>query len=171
LVKAFVEEGLDIPAVIRLGGNCEEEAIRILGTYLKGLPARVEGYGRDDPPEFCAERLAVLIRESGRVHAVRPMVEPKPPAEAYRFATLTGSLHIDHAKCAACPSKGCAGACAPKILKLEEGRPVLAIPPQEARKGKCTECLACEIYCKFHERDAIVIHLPIPGLAEYRAKL
>ena len=54
LVKAFIEENLDIPAVIRLGGNFEEEAIRILATYGQDLPAKVEGYGRDDSPEFCA---------------------------------------------------------------------------------------------------------------------
>jgi hypothetical protein len=48
---------------------------------------------------------------------------------------------------------------------------VLAIPAEEAKKGKCTECLACEIYCKFHELDAIVAHLPIPGLKEYREKI
>ena len=71
---------------------------------------------------------------------------------------------------AACSSKGCVGACSPKILKLEGDGPVLAIPPEDARKGKCTECLACEIFCRYHERDAILIHLPIPGLAEYRAK-
>jgi hypothetical protein len=62
-------------------------------------------------------------------------------------------------------------ACAPKILKLEGEKPVLAISVEDARKGKCTECLACEIFCRFHERDAIVIHLPIPGLKEYREKI
>ena len=173
LVKAFAEENLAIPAVIRLGGNFEEEAIKILGAYLKNIPGKVEGYGRDDSPEFCAERLAVLIRESGGAgHIVRPMTEPNLPAGAYAFTTLTGKIHFDHARCASCASKGCVPACAPKILMLDEDRrPVLAISPEDARKGKCTECLACEIYCKYHERDAILIDLPIPGLAEYRAKL
>jgi succinyl-CoA synthetase beta subunit len=173
LVKAFAEENLAIPAVIRLGGNFEEEAIKILGLYLKNIPGKVEGYGRDDSPEFCAERLAALIRESGGAgHIVRPMTEPNLPAGAYAFTTLTGKIHFDHARCASCASKGCVPACAPKILMLDEDRrPVLAISPEDARKGKCTECLACEIYCKYHERDAILIDLPIPGLAEYRAKL
>jgi succinyl-CoA synthetase beta subunit len=172
LVKAFAEENLSIPAVIRLGGNFEEEAIKILGAYLKNIPGKVEGYGRDDSPEFCAERLAALIRESGgAVHAVRPMGETTVLRGSYGFATLTGKIHIDHSRCASCPSKGCVAACTPKILKLENDRPVLAITPEDARKGKCTECLACEIFCKYHERDAIMIDLPIPGLAEYRAKL
>jgi succinyl-CoA synthetase beta subunit len=172
LVKAFVEEKLDIPAVIRLGGNCEEEAIRILAAYGKDLPGRIEGYGRDDAPEACAARLEALVREGGGAgYAVRPMSEPSVPGGAYSFATMTGTLAIDRSKCAACAEKGCIAACGPKILKLEDGAPVLAIAPEEARKGKCTECLACEIHCRFHARDAITIHLPIPGLAEYRAKL
>jgi ferredoxin-like protein FixX len=89
----------------------------------------------------------------------------------YGFKTLTGSVHIDQAKCATCTSQGCIGACGPKILKIEDGKPILAIPPEDARKGKCTECLACEIFCKYHEKDAVLIDLPIPGLAAYRAKL
>ena len=48
---------------------------------------------------------------------------------------------------------------------------MLAIEREDAKKGKCTECLACEIFCKFHEQDAIVIQLPIPGLIEYRNRL
>jgi succinyl-CoA synthetase beta subunit len=172
LVKAFLEEALSVPAVIRLGGNFEEEAIRILAAYGKDLPAKVEGYGRDDAPETCAARLEALIRENKAVsHEVRPIPEFRPPAGAYAFDTLTGKIFIDHGLCAVCRSKGCIGACAPKILKLEADRPVLAITPEEAKKGKCTECLACEIFCRFHERNAIAVHLPIPGLAEYRKKL
>ena len=172
MIKAFVEEKLAVPAVIRLGGNCEEEAIRILGAYGAGLPGKVEGYGRDDAPEACAARLEQLIREGGDArHEVKPIAPFEPAEGAYAFETLTGKLHIDRTKCAACASKGCVEACGPKILKLKEGAPILAIPPEDARKGKCTECLACEIYCRFHEKAAIDVHLPIPGLAEYRAKL
>jgi hypothetical protein len=56
-------------------------------------------------------------------------------------------------------------------LKAEEGKSVLAVTKNEAKKGKCTECLACEIYCRFHEQDAVFIHLPIPGLKKYREKI
>jgi succinyl-CoA synthetase beta subunit len=171
MVKAFREENLSIPAVIRLGGNFEEEAIRILGAYLKDLPARVEGYGRDDSPEFCAGRLEELIAENKEaLHIVQPIADPQIPKDSYAFDTLTGRLSIDHQKCAACQTKGCVGACAPKILKLEAEKPVLAISVEDARKGKCTECLACEIFCTYHEQKAIFIHLPIPGLKEYREK-
>jgi succinyl-CoA synthetase beta subunit len=169
LVKAFHEEKLAIPAVIRLGGNFEEKAIEILRTYLKGIPGVVEGYGRDDSPEFCAARLEDLVGRNPELgHEVRPLVEAPAPAKAYVFETLTGRLSFDHTKCPGCRTKGCAPACTPKILRLEDGLPVLAIPAEDAKKGKCTECLCCEIFCRFHELDAIIDHLPIPGLKEYR---
>ena len=172
MVKAFHEEKLEIPAVIRLGGNYEEEAIEILGTYLKDIPAAVEGYGRDDSPEFCAQRLEELTEmNQAASHAVRPMKDPELPDAGYFFETMTGRIFLDHQKCENCRTKGCIEACRPQILKLEEGKPVLSIPLVEARKGKCTECLACEIFCKFHEQDAVTIYLPIPGLKEYREKL
>lgn len=172
LVKAFHEENLDIPGVIRLGGNFEEEAIRILATYLKEIPGDVEGYGRDDSPEFCADRMEALIQKNGfRPHKVRPLDEPAIPPGSYAFDTMTGRISVDHRKCPGCASRGCVDTCAPRILKLDGPKPVLAISEEEARKGKCTECLACEIYCRFHEKDAILIHLPIPGLKEYRARI
>lgn len=171
LVKAFLEEDLEIPGVIRLGGNYEEIAIRILDTYLSGIPSKVEGYGRDDSPEFCAKRLEELIEENNhRSHQVKPIVQPSLPAGCYHFKTLTGELAIDYRRCSECRTKGCVKACTAEILRLEEGKPVLAVSPEEAEKGKCTECLACEIFCRFHEQRAITIHLPIPGLKEYRDK-
>jgi succinyl-CoA synthetase beta subunit len=169
LVKAFHEENLDIPAVIRLGGNFEEEAIEILTEYLKDIPSRVEGYGRDDLPEFCARRMEELIEENGNApHEVRPISDPDIPENAYTFDTFTGKISIDHSRCSSCSSQGCVSACKPDILMLKEGKPVLSISEEEAKKGKCTECLACEIFCRFHEQDAISIYLPIPGLKEYR---
>jgi succinyl-CoA synthetase beta subunit len=171
LVKAFLEEKLSVPAVIRLGGNFEEEAIRILAAYCQNLPAKVEGYGRDDAPETCAARLEALIRENKAVsHEVRPIPEFRLVPGAYAFDTLTGKIFIDHGLCSGCRSRGCIGACAPKILKLDGDKPILAITAEEAKKGKCTECLACEIFCRFHEHNAIAIHLPIPGLADFREK-
>ncbi len=172
LVKAFREENLTIPGVIRLGGNYEELAIEILGTYLRNISAEVEGYGRDDSPEFCAQRMEELIRENEfRSHQVKPIVEPSPPQGSYSFQTITGAIFIDHQKCAKCKTKGCIKACKPEILKLEDEKPVLAVTPEEAQKGRCTECLACEIFCTFHEQEAVTIHLPIPGLKEYREKI
>ncbi|MCK4337372.1 MAG: hypothetical protein KAX11_05475, partial [Candidatus Aminicenantes bacterium] len=172
LVKAFYEENLDIPAVIRLGGNFEEKAIEILSDCLNAIPGKVEGYGCDDSPEFCAQRMEELINENNvRSFKIRPLGKPVTPEKSYTFETLTGRIFIDHQICADCSSKGCIQECQPRILKLKQGFPVLAISEEEAKKGKCTECLACEIFCKFSGRDAICIHLPIPGLEEYRDKI
>ena len=172
LVKAFHEENIKIPAVIRLGGNYEEKAIEILSQYLQDIPGCVEGYGRDDSPEFCAQRLEELIIQNKHYsHEVVPIEESELPESVYAFDTVTGRLSIDHQKCSVCRTQGCVEACAPRILKLEEKKPVLTIEREDAKKGKCTECLACEIYCKFHEQDAIMIQLPIPGLKEYRDRL
>jgi succinyl-CoA synthetase beta subunit len=172
IVKAFHEEKLDIPAVIRLGGNYEEKAVEILETYLQDIPARIEGYGRDDSPEFCAERMERLIGENRFAsHRVRPMIVPLIPSGTYVFETFTGRLSIDHDRCADCKTKGCVENCPAEILKLEEGKPLLAVSSEEAKKGKCTECLACEIFCTFHEQKAIFVDLPIPGLMEYRERM
>lgn len=172
LTKAFGEEKIEIPAVLRLGGNFEEKAIEILHTYLKDIPGKVEGYGRDDTPEFCAERMKELISENQFFsHKVRPIQEREIKDSAYSFKTVTGEIRIDHEKCGQCVTKGCVEACSPGILKIENEKPVLSISREEAEKGKCTECLACEIFCTYHEQDAIVIRLPIPGLKEYREKV
>jgi len=171
-VKAFLEENLDIPAVLRLGGNFEEMAIEILNKYLKDIPARIEGYGKDDTPEFCAKKLRTLVdKNNHKEWEVRKIEDYAPPNNAYSFETLTGKIYIDHNACAECESKACVDACSTKILKLQNGEPILAISEEDARIGKCTECLACEIACTFEGKGALHIELPIPGLKEYREKI
>ncbi len=171
LVKAFREENLSIPAVIRLGGNEEDLAVEILTKYTKDLPAPVEGYKKDDSADFCAERLRKLV-DAHPVSEVKHVPFVKPVAKnPYTFETLTGSVTFDHDKCVHCESKACIAACAPGILKLEDGRPVLAIDSADAKKGKCTECLACELACEFEGEKAAYVDLPIPGLEEYRKKI
>ena len=46
---------------------------------------------------------------------------------------------------------------------------VLNITKEEAARGRCIECLACEIACWASHKKAINIELPIPGLDEYLA--
>ncbi len=172
LVKAFLEEKLEIPAVIRLGGNFEELAIEILSTYLKEIPAPVEGYGRAQSPDFCATRLKQLIKNRTLIrHEVRPIKDPFIPPGAYVFATMTGSVIIDDRRCAECATRPCLEACSPRILGLVENKIRLIISEEEAQKGKCTECLACEIACRFHGQQGLFLWLPIPGLKEYRQKI
>jgi len=165
LVKAFREVHLSIPAVIRIGGNSEEIAIEILHTYTKDLPGNVEAYGRDTSAVFCAKRLRELVNhwDYSREVSVKEIQE-KPGPSAYNFDTITGKLIINHEKCKTCVDKPCVDSCAAKILKFDNDKPVLSITPQEAKKGRCTECLACELACQFHGNKAIYIDLPISGL-------
>src|ERR1043166_604524 len=65
LAKAFWELDLDIPAVIRLGGNTEDRAVEILHRMSKLLRAPVEGYRKTDTPAFIAARFAELIAGAG----------------------------------------------------------------------------------------------------------
>ncbi|HDS30247.1 MAG TPA: succinyl-CoA synthetase subunit beta [Firmicutes bacterium] len=167
-VKAFREVGLSIPAVIRLGGNKEEMAIEILKTMLSDIGVPVEGYGKDDSAVFCAERLRKLVDGSPFTpKGPDPISNPDPPKEPYSFKTLTGRWTVDHAKCTDCDAKPCVAACHPNILELKDGKIVLNITEEEAQKGRCTECLACEITCWHEAGHAIRIDLPIEGLHEY----
>jgi succinyl-CoA synthetase beta subunit len=166
LVKAFLEEQLDIPAVIRLGGNAEDKAVEILERINGHIPALVEGYKKDDSPSFCVERLSELI--AGGEHREFTPPPPRPePKEPNTFETLTGQVSFDHAVCRTCESKVCVKECASQILRLEQGVPMLAVSREEARR-RCMECLACEVDCYFLGAGGGRVDLPIPGLDEYR---
>jgi succinyl-CoA synthetase beta subunit len=170
LVKAFLEEPLAVPAVVRLGGNGEEKAIEILTTFTAPLGVPVECYGKDIPVGACAARLGELIA-AGQPPPPAPRREPPAAAQPYSFRTLTGEVTYDHAICADCASKECVRTCVPQILKLtEDGLPVLAISPEEAARGRCTECLACEVDCQARGAGGGRVRLPIPGLDEYRRR-
>jgi len=167
LVKAFLEEQLDIPVVIRLGGNSEDKAVEIFEQLNGRIPAPVEGYKKDDSPDFCAQRLDALIK-AGELRDVPPP-QPRPePQKPYSFETVTGgTVTFDHALCAVCENKVCVTECARQILSLnDEGLPVLNISREEAKKGRCVECLACEVECLFQGAGGGYVHLPIPGLDE-----
>jgi ferredoxin-like protein FixX len=157
---------LSVPAVIRLGGNQEEKAIEILGKYCSDLAAKLEAYGKDDSAVFCAKRLRALV-DKGDIKedvVVKPISNPDEPETPYTFATMTGSITFDHAKCIKCEAKPCVKACIQGILMEKDGTVVLDISEEDAKKGKCTECLACEIECWANALNAIKIDLPIEGL-------
>lgn len=170
LVKAFLEDRLSVPAVIRLGGNMEERAIEILERAAPEIPAPLEAYGKDDTADFCAERLDTLIKEGG-IKDLSPSAPRPEPKEPYTFESPTGTVTYDHAICDTCESKVCVKTCVRQILKLENGRPVLNISREEAKKGRCIECLACEVECHFEGKGGGYVDLPIPGLEEYRKGL
>lgn len=71
LVRALREElpsRPNFPVIILIAGNKEAESLEILGEGLKGLPARVEIYGREYVynVDYIAERMKKLIREYRR---------------------------------------------------------------------------------------------------------
>jgi len=173
LVKAFLEEPLTVPAVIRLGGNAEEQAVEILERVNGVIPACVEGYGKDDSPDYCAERLDRLISDHTPLSQAPMGRTPIPAERPYRFQTVTGgTVTLDHARCAMCDRKVCIETCARSILTLDDsGLPVLNISAEEARKGRCVECLACDIECYFHGNRGGFVELPIEGLDAYRQRI
>src|SRR6516225_6483549 len=63
LAKAFWELDLDVPAVIRFGGNTEDRAVDILRRMSKLLRVPVEGYRKADTPAMIASRFADLVAE------------------------------------------------------------------------------------------------------------
>lgn len=165
LIKAFAEERLNVPAVIRLGGNAEETAIELLRRFSDYWPAPLEAYGRDDTPEFCADRLSVMLLLPIRHSELRRFDFPNE--FSYSFKTLTGWVRFDHARCRDCVDKSCIDACAQRILEVSDGVPKLSVPEEAAAKGRCVECLACELECHSRGRAGIKIELPIEGLDQY----
>ena len=150
LVKAFMDAPLTVPAVIRIGGNAEEQAIKILHRANGTFSATVEAYGRDTSPEFCVERLQALIEATETDDNATPIRDGWEVEQPYRFETVTkGTVTLDHARCMACESKICIESCVPQILSLADDVPVLNISHEEAKRGGCTECLACEVECYF----------------------
>jgi succinyl-CoA synthetase beta subunit len=169
LVKAFLEEPLTVPAVIRLGGNAEEQAIAILERARPLLPVPLEGYGKDDSPEFCAARLRDLIADTPVIDVAMSDYADRNAREPFRFETVTGgTVTFDHALCRDCPTKICVKTCVPQILSLDGEVPVLNITREEARRGGCIECLACEVECFFEGNRGGYVRLPILGLDEFR---
>ncbi len=83
----------------------------------------------------------------------------------YEFESKTGKVTFDHNKCARCKSYACVKACSiyntRGILRIHQGKPLLAIPPEDAKRGLCTECLSCEYECTFRGQKAIKIFLPL----------
>lgn len=82
----------------------------------------------------------------------------------YEFEIPTGKIVIDHTKCEACQTKACVKACSlynGSIYRIHQGRPFLAISHQDAKRGRCIECLSCEYECQLRGNKALSINLPL----------
>lgn len=83
------------------------------------------------------------------------------------------TVKIDTSKCDTCKTKACADACkkfARGVLQIVDGKPSVEHFSADEVLRLGTECLACEIACKFDGNKAIEIDVPIEGLDAYLAK-
>src|SRR6184192_4823180 len=167
LAKAFWELDLDIPAVIRLGGNTEDRAVDILHRISKLLRAPVEGYRKTDTPAFIAARFGELVADPGgkkwKPRAPRVPKFVKDPS-AIMLPVKGGRVWIDTAKW-------------PQICRAVEthsgglivdrgGAPVAAPLSGDEFANKDSELLACDVECRLGGVEGFYLELDIPGLDE-----
>jgi succinyl-CoA synthetase beta subunit len=164
LAKAFWELDLNIPAVIRLGGNTEDRAVEILQRMAKLLGARIEGYRKTDAPATIANRFAELVAESkGKKWKLRSPRIPQfvKSKSAAKLTVKNGRAWIDSAKW-------------PEIRRAVEthsgglivdhkGAPAPSLPDEEFAT-KDSELLACDVECRLAGVDGFYLELDIPGL-------
>lgn len=169
LAKAFLELSLDIPAVVRLGGNTEDRAVEILASACRGLPSTVEGYRKTDSPAMIARRFGELVSAAGgRTWTPRP---PKAPAfvgsaRAVSILIKGGKFWIDGARWET--EKSLILAHSSGLLRDDAGKPACTVS-QEEFATKDSELIACEIECRCAGADVVYVELEVPGLGETAA--
>ncbi len=167
LAKAFWEMEIDIPVVVRLGGNTEDRAVEILESVRGAVKAPVEGYRKSDPPAKIAARFRELVEQSrdrqGAGNSWRPRGARKPvfvgSSDAASFAVKGGRVWIDRAAW-----KKNAGAIVPRssgLLKDAIDDPTLAVSEDEFA-AKDSECIACEVECRRDGVEGFFVELDMP---------
>ena len=163
LAKAFWELDIDIPVVVRLGGNTEDRAVDILREASGLLRTPVEGYKKNDTPARIAGRFAELVAASSATWKPRPPRAPdfvRAPG-AVSWPIRGGTLWVDPV---AWRSRGTAiAARSSGLLRDEGGRPVVTVSAQEIQ-GKDSELIACEVECRHAGFGGVFVELAIPGL-------
>src|SRR5205809_3720052 len=166
LAKAFWELDLDIPAVIRLGGNTEDRAVEILRRTSKLLRAAIKGYRKTDTPAFIAARFSELIANaSGKEWKPRTPRVPefvKDPS-ATKLPVKNGRVWIDMAQWS--QIRAAVETHSGGLIIDREGQPAAALPNDEFAT-KDSELLACDVECRFAEIEGFYLELGIPGLDE-----
>ena len=166
LAKAFWELDLDIPAVIRLGGNTEDRAVEILARMSKLLGARIEGYRKTDAPATIANRFAELVAES-KSKKWKPRA-PRTPKfvkskSAAKFDVKGGRVWIDNdewPKIRTAVETHSSG-----LIVDRKGGPEISLPAEEFA-NKDSELVACDVECRLAGIDGFYLELDIPGLSE-----
>jgi succinyl-CoA synthetase beta subunit len=166
LAKAFWELDLDIPAVIRLGGNTEDRAVEILTRMAKLLGARIEGYRKTDTPATIANRFAELV-DDAKGAKWKPRA-PRAPGfitskSAAKFEVKGGRAWIDNStwpQIRTAVEANSAG-----LIVDREGKPAIALPSEEFA-NKDSELVACDVECRLAGIEGFYLELDIPGLSE-----
>jgi succinyl-CoA synthetase beta subunit len=165
LAKAFWELDLDIPAVIRLGGNTEDRAVEILHRMSQLLRAPVEGYRKTDTPAFIAARFAELVASGGKKWKPRAPRTPKFIEDpcATRLAVKNGCAWIDTPRWS--EIRSAVETHSAGLIIDREGAPAAALPTEEFAT-KDSELLACDVECRLAGIEGFYLELEIPGLNE-----
>src|ERR1017187_3132656 len=166
LAKAFWELDLDIPAVIRLGGNTEDRAVDILQRTSKLLRAPVEGYRKTDTPAMIAGRFAELIA-GGHGTKWKPRAPRMPKfvkdPKATMLSVKSGRVWIDTAKWS--KIRRAVETHSGGLIVDRAGKPAAALSGEEFA-NKDSELLACDVECRLAGVEGFHIELDIPGLDE-----
>ncbi|PYK40578.1 MAG: hypothetical protein DME60_07735 [Verrucomicrobia bacterium] len=166
LAKAFWELDLDIPAVIRLGGNTEDRAVDILHRMSGLLRAPVEGYRKTDAPAVIAARFAELVAAVGETkwkpRAPRLPKFIKDPS-VRSFPVKGGRVWIDTAQWP--QIRAAVEGHSSGLIVDREGAPSPSLPSEEFA-AKDSELLACDVECRLAGVEGFYLELDIPGLDE-----
>jgi succinyl-CoA synthetase beta subunit len=166
LVKAFWELDLDIPAVIRLGGNTEDRAVDILHRMSKLLPAPVEGYRKTDTPATIAARFGELVESAGstkwkpRSPRVRKFMKD---SSVTKLPVKNGSVWIDTAQWS--QIRSAVETHSGGLIVDCKGAPVPSLSSEEFAT-KDSDLLACDVECRLAGIEGFYLELDIPGLNE-----
>jgi succinyl-CoA synthetase beta subunit len=165
LAKAFWELDLDIPAVIRLGGNTEDRAVDILQRMSNLLRAPVEGYRKTDTPAMIAARFAELVANSGSKWKPRTPRVPKfvTDPSATMLPVKSGRVWIESSKWP--QIRSAVETHSAGLIIDREGAPAGALPNEEFAT-KDSELLACDVECRLAGVEGFHLELDIPGLDE-----
>src|SRR6266446_3569551 len=166
LTKAFWELDLDIPAVIRLGGNTEDRAMDILRRMSKLLRAPVEAYRKTDTPAMIAERFAEFIADAGGAKW-KPRAPRMPKFVKDSSSTMLsvkgGRVWIDTGKWP--ENHRAVETHSGGLIVDRAGVPTAALAGEEFA-SKDSELLACDVECRLAAVEGFYLELDIPGLDE-----
>jgi succinyl-CoA synthetase beta subunit len=159
LAKAFWELDLDIPAVIRLGGNTEDRAVEILHRMSKLLRAPVEGYRKTDTPAFIAARFAELVASDAKKWEPRTPRTPKfvKDSSSTKLEVKNGRVWIDTARWP--EIRAAVETHSGGLIVDRDGTPASALPND-------SELLACDVECHLAGTEGFYLELGVPGLDE-----